>query len=162
MNIKGGACGQPANPADKDDEGIFISKINPSGAAARDGRLRPGMRIIEVNDVSLLGATHQDAVHALRNAGNRIKLLICDGYEPGESQLSPSSNNIQITPLISPTIDTNDDDVFVSASPNKGTNSIDLKTSSPQASHSPSTPSSVHSPKTTTVLMKQVPSSMVC
>src|SRR5690606_22959115 len=94
MNIKGGSRGQPANPLDRDDEGIFISRINPNGAAARDGRLKPGMRIIEVNDVSLLGATHHEAVHALRNAGNRIVLLVCDGYDPSEvAATSPVVSN---------------------------------------------------------------------
>ncbi|KAH9388038.1 Leucine-rich repeat-containing protein [Tyrophagus putrescentiae] len=85
MNIKGGSGGQPGNPFDREDEGIFISKINPSGAAARDGRLQPGMRIIEVNDVSLLGASHGEAVSSLRNTGNRIVLLVCDGYDPAEA-----------------------------------------------------------------------------
>ena len=39
MNIKGGVGGQPGNPLNRSDEGIFISKINSSGAAYRDGRL---------------------------------------------------------------------------------------------------------------------------
>ena len=40
MNIKGGVGGSSGNPLDKGDEGIFISKINSSDAANRDGRLR--------------------------------------------------------------------------------------------------------------------------
>ncbi|XP_067124938.1 protein lap4 isoform X3 [Centruroides vittatus] len=84
MNIKGGTRGHPGNPFDKDDEGVFISRINSNGAAARDGRLKPGMRLIEVNGTSLLGVSHQEAVHALRNAGSVIQLIICDGYEPEE------------------------------------------------------------------------------
>ena len=40
MNIKGGVQGAPGNPLDKSDEGVFISKINSSGAANRDGRLK--------------------------------------------------------------------------------------------------------------------------
>ena len=125
MNVKGGATGQPGNPFDKDDEGVFISKINPNGAAARDGRLRPGMRIIEVNEVSLLGATHQEAVHALRNVGNKIVLLVCDGYEP--SEVPKRNSNIPETPTpTSPTsrsfksfssVDKEDDDVFATTTP---------------------------------------------
>lgn len=66
MHIKGGLQGQRGNPLDRSDEGVFISKINSVGAARRDGRLRVGMRLIEVNGRSLLGATHQEAVNALR------------------------------------------------------------------------------------------------
>lgn len=39
------------------------------------------MRILEVNGVSLLGATHQEAVNALRAAGNHIQLIVCKGYD---------------------------------------------------------------------------------
>lgn len=39
------------------------------------------MRILEVNGVSLLGATHQEAVNALRAAGNEIQIIVCKGYD---------------------------------------------------------------------------------
>ena len=42
------------------------------------------MRLLEVNGVSLLGASHQEAVNSLRCSGNVIKLLICDGYDAAE------------------------------------------------------------------------------
>lgn len=84
MHIKGGLQGQRGNPFDKNDEGVFISKINSAGAARRDGRLRAGMRLIEVNGKSLLGATHQEAVHALRSCGDIIHLVVCKGYDRNE------------------------------------------------------------------------------
>lgn len=37
------------------------------------------MRILEVNGTSLLGATHQEAVNALRSAGQKIHLTVCKG-----------------------------------------------------------------------------------
>lgn len=40
MHIKGGLRGQRGNPLDKNDEGVFITKINSGGAAKRDGRLK--------------------------------------------------------------------------------------------------------------------------
>ena len=58
----------------------FWLQIQRVGAIARDGRLREGQRILEVNGQSLLGATHEEAVKALRSAGDRLNLLICDGY----------------------------------------------------------------------------------
>lgn len=40
MHIKGGLNGQKGNPLDNSDEGVFISKINSTGAVRRDGRLK--------------------------------------------------------------------------------------------------------------------------
>ncbi|XP_017487820.1 PREDICTED: uncharacterized protein LOC108376139 isoform X2 [Rhagoletis zephyria] len=81
MHIKGGLNGQRGNPVDPTDEGVFVSKINSVGAARRDGRLKVGMRLLEVNGNSLLGASHQDAVNILRNAGNEIHMIVCKGYD---------------------------------------------------------------------------------
>lgn len=84
MHIKGGLNGQRGNPVDPSDEGVFISKVNSSGAVRRDGRLRIGMRMLEMNGISLLGATHQEAVEALRAAGNELYLILCRGYEKSD------------------------------------------------------------------------------
>ncbi|KAG4077841.1 hypothetical protein HA402_013775 [Bradysia odoriphaga] len=81
MCIKGGLEGQKGNPVDPTDEGVFVSKINSSGAARRDGRLKVGMRILEVNGTSLLGATHAEAVHLLRTAGDTLQIVVCKGYD---------------------------------------------------------------------------------
>jgi protein scribble len=82
MIIKGGLRGQPGNPLDPADEGVFCVKVNPGSRASKDNRIKVGQRIIEVNGQSLLGATHQEAVNILRNAGDEIKLLVCDGFNP--------------------------------------------------------------------------------
>ncbi|XP_017775340.1 PREDICTED: protein lap4-like isoform X3 [Nicrophorus vespilloides] len=81
MHIKGGLQGQRGNPLDRSDEGVFISKINSVGAARRDGRLKTGMRLLEVNGKSLLGATHQEAVNTLRMCGDTIHMVVCKGYD---------------------------------------------------------------------------------
>ncbi|XP_067927883.1 protein scribble homolog isoform X2 [Watersipora subatra] len=96
MNIKGGAGGPPGNPADPTDEGVFISKISAEGAVARDGKLEVGKRILEVNGQSMLGATHQEAVRALRQAGNRVQIMVCDGYNLGleSATLSKSMSSL--------------------------------------------------------------------
>lgn len=52
------------------------------GAAARDGRLQVGMRILEVNNHSLLGMTHTEAVRVLRAVGDSLSMLVCDGFDP--------------------------------------------------------------------------------
>lgn len=79
--IKGGLQGQPGNPDDVSDEGVFIFKITPGGVASRKpDDLIVGQRIIEVNGQSLLGATHSEAVNAMRETGNSIHLIVCDGW----------------------------------------------------------------------------------
>ncbi|XP_016336519.1 protein scribble homolog isoform X19 [Sinocyclocheilus anshuiensis] len=82
ISIRGGAKGHAGNPFDPTDEGIFISKVSSSGAAARDGRLRLGMRILEVGNNSLLGMTHTEAVRVLRASGDSLVMLVCDGFDP--------------------------------------------------------------------------------
>ncbi|CAL8293812.1 unnamed protein product [Lota lota] len=82
ITIRGGAKGHAGNPFDATDEGIFISKVNSSGAAARDGRLQVGMRILEVSNHSLLGMTHTEAVRVLRAVGDTLVMLVCDGFDP--------------------------------------------------------------------------------
>ncbi|XP_042616478.1 protein scribble homolog isoform X7 [Cyprinus carpio] len=82
ISIRGGAKGHAGNPFDPTDEGIFISKVSSSGAAARDGRLRVGMRILEVGNNSLLGMTHTEAVRVLRATGDSLVMLVCDGFDP--------------------------------------------------------------------------------
>ena len=58
------------------------------GAAAKDGRLKVGQRILEVNNQSLLGAAHMDAVRALKNVQEKLTILVCDGFEPEELERS--------------------------------------------------------------------------
>ncbi|XP_049871251.1 protein lap4 isoform X4 [Pectinophora gossypiella] len=93
MHIKGGLNGQRGNPNDPNDEGVFISKINSGGAARRDGRLKVGMRLLEVNGISLLGATHNEAVNALRSATNApLHLVVCHGYTRPEKYTTGSES----------------------------------------------------------------------
>ncbi|XP_062377253.1 protein scribble homolog isoform X2 [Sardina pilchardus] len=82
ISIRGGARGHAGNPFDATDEGIFISKVSSTGAAARDARLLVGMRILEVGNHSLLGMTHTEAVRVLRSTGDTLVLLVCDGFDP--------------------------------------------------------------------------------
>ncbi|XP_055521890.1 protein scribble homolog [Leucoraja erinacea] len=82
ISVRGGAKGHAGNPFDATDEGIFISKVSQVGAAARDGRLQTGLRILEVNNHSLLGTTHAEAVRILRGVGDTLTILVCDGFPP--------------------------------------------------------------------------------
>ncbi|TKC44308.1 hypothetical protein EI555_001754, partial [Monodon monoceros] len=89
ISIRGGAKGHAGNPCDPTDEGIFISKVSPTGAAGRDGRLRVGLRLLEVNQQSLLGLTHGEAVQLLRSVGDTLTVLVCDGFDTSAPEVSP-------------------------------------------------------------------------
>ncbi|XP_072234696.1 protein scribble homolog isoform X3 [Leuresthes tenuis] len=101
ISIRGGAKGHAGNPFDPTDEGIFISKVSSSGAAARDGRLQVGMRILEVNNHSLLGMTHTEAVRVLRAVGDSLVMLVCDGFDPHKVAAVEASPGIIANPFAS-------------------------------------------------------------
>ncbi|XP_077865256.1 ras-associating and dilute domain-containing protein-like [Saccoglossus kowalevskii] len=56
--------------------GIYVRTLLPKGAAARDGRLRLGDRILAVNGTSLVGADYQSAMQLIRNAGPRLRFMV--------------------------------------------------------------------------------------
>ncbi|XP_034428241.1 protein scribble homolog isoform X18 [Hippoglossus hippoglossus] len=99
ISIRGGAKGHAGNPFDPTDEGIFISKVSSSGAAARDARLLVGMRILEVNNHSLLGMTHTEAVRVLRAVGDSLFMLVCDGFDPNKVTAVEASPGIIANPF---------------------------------------------------------------
>ncbi|XP_070078613.1 protein scribble homolog isoform X23 [Equus caballus] len=99
ISIRGGAKGHAGNPCDPTDEGIFISKVSPMGAAGRDGRLRVGLRLLEVNQQSLLGLTHGEAVQLLRNVGDTLTVLVCDGFDTSTNMPPEVSPGIIANPF---------------------------------------------------------------
>jgi len=148
MIIKGGLRGQPGNPLDPADEGVFCVKVNPGSRASKDNRIKVGQRIIEVNGQSLLGATHQEAVNILRNAGDEIKLLVCDGFNP---LLVPSSEDTVTTNAVA---EVKTDELNSSSSSGENEPNDSNQTvihfngsSSPAPTATPSIPSSVESAK---------------
>ncbi|XP_065889304.1 disks large homolog 1-like isoform X2 [Dysidea avara] len=60
----------------EDNVGIFISFITVGGVADTTGLVKAGDQILEVNKVNLHTATHEDAAHALKNAGTTVELLV--------------------------------------------------------------------------------------
>ncbi|XP_058515848.1 protein scribble homolog isoform X2 [Ochotona princeps] len=99
ISIRGGAKGHAGNPCDPTDEGIFISKVSPTGAAGRDGRLCVGLRLLEVNQQSLLGLTHAEAVQLLRGVGDTLTVLVCDGFQVGSATALEVSPGVIANPF---------------------------------------------------------------
>ncbi|XP_006206982.1 synaptojanin-2-binding protein [Vicugna pacos] len=72
FNIVGGTDQQYVSK----DSGIFVSRIKENGAAALDGRLQEGDKILSVNGQDLKNLLHQDAVDLFRNAGYAVSLRV--------------------------------------------------------------------------------------
>ncbi|XP_077967429.1 multiple PDZ domain protein-like [Styela clava] len=54
---------------------IFVNRVY-DGTAETDERIRPGDRILRVNDHDLRSATHDQAIEVLRNTPSRVMLTI--------------------------------------------------------------------------------------
>ncbi|XP_041827210.1 synaptojanin-2-binding protein [Melanotaenia boesemani] len=58
------------------DSGIFVSKIKEDGAAAQDGRLEEGDKILMINGILLENQTHESVVNLFRTAGEDVELRV--------------------------------------------------------------------------------------
>merc|ERR1712013_663927 len=56
--------------------GIFVKSVTPGGVAAKDGRVKEGDQIIEVNGQSLVGVTQTHAATVLRSALGTVSFLL--------------------------------------------------------------------------------------
>ncbi|XP_044189136.1 tyrosine-protein phosphatase non-receptor type 13 isoform X5 [Thunnus albacares] len=63
------------------DLGTIISSITPGGPADVNGSLKPGDRLISVNDVNLEGLSHATTVDILQNAPDDITLVVSQPKE---------------------------------------------------------------------------------
>nr|XP_057943852.1 E3 ubiquitin-protein ligase PDZRN3-B isoform X2 [Doryrhamphus excisus] len=60
---------------DEDEAGIYISEIDPNSIAAKDGRIREGDKIVQINGIEI--QNREDAVMLLTSEGNHnISLLL--------------------------------------------------------------------------------------
>ncbi|XP_034713520.1 synaptojanin-2-binding protein [Etheostoma cragini] len=58
------------------DSGIYVSKIKEDGAAALDGRLQEGDKILAINGIKLENLAHQATVELFRTAGEEVELRV--------------------------------------------------------------------------------------
>ncbi|KAM6168323.1 inaD-like protein [Erethizon dorsatum] len=56
--------------------GIFIKQVLEDSPAGRTSTLKTGDKILEVSGVDLQNATHQEAVEAIKNAGNPVVFVV--------------------------------------------------------------------------------------
>lgn len=73
-------------------QGIVIHDIYQSGAAYADKRLSIGDQILKVNDIDLTNTTHDQALNALRQTSDFVKLLIYRGFVHSNEDYSDNNN----------------------------------------------------------------------
>ncbi|OXB66652.1 hypothetical protein ASZ78_013911, partial [Callipepla squamata] len=57
-------------------KGIFIKQVLEDSPAGRTRALKTGDKILEVSGIDLQNATHEEAVEAIKNAGNPIVFVV--------------------------------------------------------------------------------------
>ena len=72
LAIAGGAD----DPISHDDRAVYITTIKAGGAAAADGRLRIGDRIVVCNGVLFANINHADAVKTIKSNPTGVKFIV--------------------------------------------------------------------------------------
>ncbi|KAM6471167.1 erbin isoform 4-T4 [Liasis olivaceus] len=73
FSISGGIGGR-GNPFRPDDDGIFVTRVQPEGPASK--LLQPGDKIIQANGYSFISIDHGQAVSLLKTFQNTVELII--------------------------------------------------------------------------------------
>ncbi|OCU01022.1 multiple PDZ domain protein isoform X3 [Xenopus laevis] len=85
--------------------GIFIKHILEDSPAGKNGTFKTGDRIVEVDGTDLRDASHEQAVEAIRKAGNPVVFLvqsIVNRSRPASVYCSPSSSALREHPTTNP------------------------------------------------------------
>ncbi|XP_029484969.2 tyrosine-protein phosphatase non-receptor type 13-like isoform X1 [Oncorhynchus nerka] len=77
----------------KYDLGVFIASIVRGGPADKDGRIRPGGRLISLNHTSLEGMTFSEAAEVMQNSPQEVTLIVT------QPKVSSTPNNVR-SPLL--------------------------------------------------------------
>ncbi|KAL5271112.1 hypothetical protein ACHWQZ_G001684 [Mnemiopsis leidyi] len=89
-------CGGSDSQTSPGDNGIYIVRLQPKGAAAKDSVLLAGDKIISVNGTSLENLTNKAAQEALENIGNTVVIVVMRtspeaAKETGAAELSAAA-----------------------------------------------------------------------
>ncbi|XP_038650247.1 inaD-like protein isoform X3 [Scyliorhinus canicula] len=65
-----------AGNKDRSRMSIFVVGINPDGSAGKDGRIKIGDELLEINNQILYGRSHQNASAIIKNAPSNVKIVL--------------------------------------------------------------------------------------
>ncbi|CAH8477488.1 unnamed protein product [Schistosoma mattheei] len=80
------------------DDGIFVTWVSPDSVIARDGRLKPGDRLLEVNGHWLMGVTLDEVLHIFWESKSTLSCVVCDGPVEFALQINKTSHSTNTEP----------------------------------------------------------------
>ncbi|KAM4628768.1 inaD-like protein isoform 2-T2 [Polymixia lowei] len=81
---------------------IFVVGLHPGGPAARDGRIRVGDELLEINSQVLYGRSHQNASAIIKSAAPKVKIILLRNEDAINQMAVPPFPNPP--PVLSPAI----------------------------------------------------------
>ncbi|KAJ8247757.1 hypothetical protein GJAV_G00249950 [Gymnothorax javanicus] len=77
---------------------VIIGRVEPGGAAARDGRIREGDELLEINGQILYGRSHQNASSIIDRAPSKIKIIFIRNTKAlKEMKVEPEYRDVQLS-----------------------------------------------------------------
>uniref|UniRef100_A0A4W6CYE4 PATJ crumbs cell polarity complex component n=1 Tax=Lates calcarifer TaxID=8187 RepID=A0A4W6CYE4_LATCA len=95
-----------AGNRDRSRLSIFVVGLHPGGAAARDGRIRVGDELLEINNQILYGRSHQNASAIIKSATSKVKLILLRNDDAINQMAVPPFPTPPPPPLLSPEVTT--------------------------------------------------------
>ena len=94
-----GICIVGGETSSKEDVGFFVKSVTKNGPAFHDSRIKPGDRIVAINDVGLEGKVHHEAVEMIKHSEVFVKLLIAQIKPPGSLKKRDNDDEMFLTKL---------------------------------------------------------------
>ncbi|XP_068998077.1 LOW QUALITY PROTEIN: inaD-like protein [Embiotoca jacksoni] len=92
-----------AGNRDRSRLSIFVVGLHPGGPAARDGRIRVGDELLEINNQVLYGRSHQNASAIIKTAAAKVKLIVLRNEDAvNEMAVPPFPTPPPPPPILSP------------------------------------------------------------
>ncbi|XP_076582918.1 inaD-like protein isoform X2 [Chaetodon auriga] len=91
-----------AGNRDRSRLSIFVVGLHPGGPAARDGRIRVGDELLEINNQVLYGRSHQNASAIIKSAASKVKLILLRSDDAINQMAVPPFSTPPPPPVVSP------------------------------------------------------------
>ncbi|XP_034559234.1 inaD-like protein [Notolabrus celidotus] len=91
-----------AGNRDRSRLSIFVVGLHPGGVAARDGQIRVGDELLEINSQVLYGRSHQNASAIIKSAASKVKLILLRSEDAINQMAVPPFSSPSPSPVLSP------------------------------------------------------------
>ncbi|KAM7387821.1 hypothetical protein PAMP_024034 [Pampus punctatissimus] len=91
-----------AGNRDRSRLSIFVVGLHPGGSAARDGRIRVGDELLEINNQILYGRSHQNASAIIKSTASKVKLILLRNEDAINQMAVPPFPTPPPPPVLSP------------------------------------------------------------